>query len=567
MSAGKDTVLILGAGINGCALARELVLNRVSVWLVDTRDIASGATAGSSHLIHGGLRYLEYGDFGLVKESLAERALLLRMAPQFVRPLKLWIPSANRLGGSISAPGRFFGWNWWPAPQPKAGRGAWLVRAGLRFYDAYARDPLLPKHEVMRVSAGGGPRVNPHKYHWLCSYYDAQVAFPERFVMAIVEDARRLANIHSVDFQVFTYHRAVLNGKTVQLSRLPETHGIDFPSMLEPAMIVNATGAWVDETLQRLHVPSPRLMGGTKGSHLFTFNQRLRELLGEDGIYAEARDGRPIFITPLADTVLVGTTDERFEGSPEEAVATEPELNYLLDSVNAILPDAALTPDDVDFHYSAVRPLPYVSSATPGAITRRHAIVKHETATVPMISLVGGKLTTMRSLAESGAAVVLKQLGRPVTDNSREWLTTGAVNYPADRDSLPSVCEKIAVQEGFPASSVAAVWRLCGDFAHWVLSKRVPQSLGFPSDHTLLDDTLLPFRFVRWTIHCEQARTLADLVERRLMLLYHQRLTKACLRRLAELLIEADQLPAAQIDAAVADEIARLKARYGKHVE
>ncbi len=141
-------------------------------------------------------------------------------------------------------------------------------------------------------------------------------------------------------------------------------------------MIVNATGAWVDETLARLHVPARRMMGGTKGSHLFTFNPRLKQLLAGDGIYAEARDGRPIFITPLAECVLIGTTDERFEGPPEKALATDAERDYLLEPVNTILPDAALTAADVDFHYSAVRPLPYVDASTPAAITRRHAIVQ-----------------------------------------------------------------------------------------------------------------------------------------------------------------------------------------------
>src|SRR5262245_38518949 len=107
MTAEAQVVLILGAGINGAALARELALNGVSVWVVDSADIAAGATSGSSRLVHGGLRYLEYGEFDLVKESLAERARLVRLAPQFVRPLRLWIPAETRFGGLTSAVGRF----------------------------------------------------------------------------------------------------------------------------------------------------------------------------------------------------------------------------------------------------------------------------------------------------------------------------------------------------------------------------------------------------------------------------------------------------------------------------
>jgi glycerol-3-phosphate dehydrogenase len=558
MSATEPKVLILGAGINGCALTRELVLNGVSVWLVDSGDIAGGATGGSSHLIHGGLRYLEYGELDLVKESLGERTRLLRLAPQFVRPLKLWIPASSRFGGAIGAPGRFMGWNWWPAPTPKNGRGVSLIRAGLAMYDAYARDPLLPKHEVCKVPADGAPPVDPHKYRWMCSYYDAQVVFPERLVMSLVHDARGIADQKGIEFRVFTYHQAVLYDQLVELSPVLGTNREGIETTLEPDMIVNATGAWVDETLKRLCVPSKRLMGGTKGSHLFTFNPRLREVLGDDGIYAEASDGRPIFITPLADTVLIGTTDERFEGPPEEAAMTERERDYLLESVNAILPAAKLTPDDVDFHYSAVRPLPYVDARCTAAITRRHAIVKHEGTKVPMISLVGGKLTTMRSLAEQAAAEVLKTLQRPRTASSENHRFAGAAGYPQDRTDLPRVCEEIARRVGYSADSVAAVARLCG-IPSDDMFKDPPDAGALTQQPLLLDDTLLPCAFVRWVIHYEAVDTLADLVERRLMLLYHQRLTCACLHRLADLL---------PVHGSVAeDEVARLKARYGKRVE
>jgi glycerol-3-phosphate dehydrogenase len=565
MTTGHDTVLILGAGINGCALARELTLNGLSVWLVDTADIASGATAGSSHLIHGGLRYLEYGDFELVKESLAERGRLLRLAPQFVRPLRLWIPSVDRFGGMMSAVGRFWGWKRWSDVRSKNGRGSWLVRAGLAFYDTYARDPLVPRHRVMRVNSAGAPQVDPNRYHWISSYYDAQVIYPERLTMALVEDARRHAEQRQLDFRVFTYHRAVLRGTSVEIVPTDYAGATPGPCVIEPAMIVNATGAWVDETLQRLQVPSGRLMGGTKGSHLFTFHARLRELLGDDGIYAEAPDGRPIFITPLGEAVLIGTTDERFEGPPEQARATDGEIEYLLAAVNEILPAAGLTRADIDFHYSAVRPLPHANAATTAAISRRHAVVKHEGTPVPMISLVGGKLTTMRSLAETAADVVLTQLGRPVAENSRESFLPGGADdkYPAP-DALAKTWEEIAARTGYPAASVAAAWQLCGALAACILE--APPKDGHPPDKSLLDDTPLPYAMVRWSIEHEHARTLADLVERRLMLLYHQRLTRATLRGLGQALAEAGHLGVSEIGAAVETEIARLLEHYGRLV-
>ncbi|HEV3137253.1 MAG TPA: glycerol-3-phosphate dehydrogenase/oxidase [Pirellulales bacterium] len=547
-------MLVLGAGINGCAIARELVLGGVAVWLVDTADIASGTTAGSSRLVHGGLRYLEFGELDLVKESLHERTRLLRLAPQFVHPLRLWIPVSSRFGGMVGAAGRFFGWRWWPAPPPSNGRGITLVRAGLSLYDAYARDPLLPKHQVMKAASAPMP-VDRQQYRWLCSYHDAQVAFPERLVLALLQDARELAAQQSLDFRVFTYHQATRSGETIEIHPL----GRGQPGeSVRPAAIVNATGAWVDHTLGRLQVPSGRLIGGTKGSHAFTFNDRLRDALSGQGIYAEARDGRPIFITPLADAILIGTTDEPFEGPPEEAVATERELDYLLDSVNAIFPAVALQPADIDFHYSAVRPLPYVDATTPAAITRRHSLVEQTVAGVPLISVVGGKLTTMRSLAELTAQTVLGRLGRQPASNSRDRVIPGGEDYPANHQAVEQAMEQIAARLALPNSSVARVWKLCGT--------RCESILASSADRELLGDTQLPCSLVRWSIHHEWARTLADLVERRLMLLYDTRLTRTTLRRLAELLAESGMISAAEIDVRVEEEIARLKTRYGKRV-
>ncbi|HEX3728070.1 MAG TPA: FAD-dependent oxidoreductase, partial [Pirellulales bacterium] len=387
MAIGSQPVLILGAGINGCAVARELLLNGVSVWLVDCGDVASGATAGSSRLIHGGLRYLEYGEFDLVKESLAERSRLLSLAPQFVQPIRLWIPVASRLGGAVAAVGRFFSWPWWPQPQPRHGRGVWLIGAGLKFYDAYSRTSQLPAHKVLRANAPEAPAVDQSKYRWLCSYYDGQVPYAERLLVALLTDATEVARETGLEFRLFTYHQATLQGRSVEIvpTDAASVHGGN--NKVEPAAIVNATGAWVDQTLARLDVPSRRLMGGTKGSHLFTFSPTLRAALAGQGIYAEASDGRPIFITPLADTILIGTTDEPFEGPPENALITTSEIEYLVRAVNMILPGARLTTADIDFHYSAVRPLPFVSSASPAAITRRHWLVQHDDGPVPLVSI------------------------------------------------------------------------------------------------------------------------------------------------------------------------------------
>ncbi|HEY2840241.1 MAG TPA: FAD-dependent oxidoreductase, partial [Pirellulales bacterium] len=375
MSLSEHPILILGAGINGAALARELCLNGQSVTLVDTADMAFGATAYSSRLIHGGLRYLEYGEFDLVRESLAERTRLLRLAPQFVKPLRLFIPIENRFGGLWTSASRFLfkGNRAAPAGAHHGSRGLWLVRSGLRMYDVYARDPDLPRHATHRWGQGESLPVDP-KYRWLCSYYDAQVRFPERFVVAMLDDAQTAAAATGARFEALNYHRAALDGRQATIYANGSTQPV---RAFEPAAVINATGAWVDLTLSALRLPSKRLMGGTKGSHLVTWNERLREALAGDGLYAEAADGRPVFVLPFGDATLIGTTDLRYEGEPADAVATQAEIDYLVATVNELLPQARLTSADVDVHYSGVRPLPYVDQGSTASITRRHGLVEN----------------------------------------------------------------------------------------------------------------------------------------------------------------------------------------------
>ena len=181
---------------------------------------------------------------------------------------------------------------------------------------------------------------------------------------------------------------------------------------------MNATGAWVDHTLGSLGVESKRLMGGTKGSHFVTSHARLQKLLAGRAIYTEAGDGRPIFILPFVNGTLIGTTDEPFEGDPAKAVATPRELEYLVTAVNDVFPDLRLTTGDIDMHYAGVRPLPYSDATTPAAISRRHWMEPNPTSDVPLFSIIGGKLTTCRSLAEEAAGTILTRLGLEPRANS-----------------------------------------------------------------------------------------------------------------------------------------------------
>ena len=548
----QQPVLILGAGINGAAIARELLLNRCPVCLVDTADLASGTTAASSRLIHGGLRYLEFGELGLVRESLAERRRLLNAAPHLVRPLRLYIPITNRGGGIGQAIKRVLGIT---GRQTQTRRGLWLVQLGLWLYDLCAGVDSLEKRATWSVQQAGLP-VDDQEYRWLCSYMDAQVAFPERLVVALLRDCERLAGRSGVPFELFNYCQVRRRGATIEVSSASGQVAAE----LRPAAIVNATGAWIDGTLQQLNVSSPRLLGGTKGSHLLTFNEPLRHALAGRGIYAEAEDGRPVFVLPLGAGTLVGTTDVVYEAPPETAIASEGELQYLLSTVNSLIPEANLTRRDVHLHYSGVRPLPYAGDTRPAAITRRHFLHEHMGQQPPMYSVVGGKLTTCRSLAEQLSSQVLPRIGRSVEANSRQRLLPGAEDLPASSAELAEQQHQIADELGLSPAQVQAVWALCGTETSKVLE------VSTETDRHNLAGTELPVAFVRQVIQQEWVRCLNDLVERRLMLLYDPGLRRSTLRQLATLLVEAGVIEPDQAAGQVSDGCQRLATQFGKQL-
>lgn len=545
-------VLILGAGVNGASTARELLLQGIPVVLVDQADIATGASSKSSRLIHGGLRYLEYRETDLVKESLAERRRLLRLAPQFVQPLRLFIPIENRFSGFLAAARRFLGLGANGAPTTR--RGLWIARLGLLLYDLYARDPTLPRHRIFRVGDAAAPPVNPDRFRFCCSFFDGQMLYPERFILALLEDARRIAADSSTRFEVHTYTRTTRDGDACIL------HGANGQLIrLRPSVLLNATGAWGDFTLRDLPVESQRLFGGTKGSHFLTFHEGLAAAIGNDALYVEADDGRLVFILPLAGGVYVGTTDEPFDDPPDQARATREELEYLLGLVNEVFPQVGLSPGDLAMHCSGVRPLPYSDASTPSAITRRHFIVRNDNAPFPVYTLVGGKLTTCRALGEEMAEQVLADLGRTRIGDSRDRVLPGGEHYPDTNSQLVDEWNRIALESGWPEATVRAIWTLIGTRTSSLLA-------DLEQGGEILAETDLPIDFVRWCIREEWPRRLADLVERRLMLIYRPRLSRDTLKRLAGLLVEAGLLLEEDLESEIDHATRRLRDFFGKNV-
>jgi glycerol-3-phosphate dehydrogenase len=345
----------------------------------------------------------------------------------------------------------------------------------------------------------------------------------------------------------------------VQIAAVDHDLQVGEPLHLNPSAIINATGAWVDHTLRALPVKSRQLIGGTKGSHFVTSHAGLRQALAGRGIYAEAADGRPVFLLPLGENSLVGTTDIPFPSDPGAAVASEEELAYLLDAANLVFPELRLSRDEIDWHYSGVRPLPYVDETTPGAVTRRHWLEENTACPVPLYSVIGGKLTTCRSLAEETADVVLRRLGLPRKTSSRERPIPGGEKHPANDESLQAEHRSLATQFRVAIETIEAVWRLYGTRTATIL--RACGDL-----RGMLADTALPVGLVRWVIEHEWVQELDDLICRRLMLLYEARLSTSTLEHLDAWLAGERLSPHLPRLAEVEMARARLFARYGRRI-
>jgi glycerol-3-phosphate dehydrogenase len=570
-------IVVIGAGINGAAVAREIVLSGVPVVVVDADDVACGATAWSTRLVHGGLRYLEYGEVALVRESLAERDRLVTLAPHLVRPLPFYLPLQRRLGGLVSAAARILGCEGLARQcAGRHGRGGIAVAIGLSLYDMLAVGGRWPRHHLVRGGGPGLPRVDVARFPLGATYADAQMLAPERFTVELLVDARRAARQQGTTFEVHTHSRATLlpDGR---LRIVPGDDGAAIAGPAEeirPLALINATGAWVDRTLAGLaataaggFLPGGPLIGGTKGSHLVVRSALLREALAEHGVYAEAEDGRPVFVLPFADDlVLVGTTDIPHGGDPDTARTDAGEIAYLLAATARLFPQVALSAAEVQQHYCGVRPLPARSaSGVPAGVTRRHMLVPHPQAPLPTWSIVGGKLTTCRSLAETAAATVLGRLGLPIRGSSRTRPLPGAWQGRTREDVVRETAAA-AGRCGVAAERTAAV----AERVVALFGSRGPEIFATPGGSRaagrLLPGSDLPAAAVDFCVREEWARTLEDLVERRLLLAFAPGLHRTMLEAVAAELADLGLLSADRVAAAAGAEAQRLGERFGKRV-
>jgi glycerol-3-phosphate dehydrogenase len=405
-------VVVIGGGINGVAIARECARAGKRTLLVEQNDFGSGVTSRSTRIIHGGLRYLEHGELDLVRESIRERERLLRGRSHLVQPIHfLFLMNEN------------------------SQRSAMKVRAGLWLYRRFAKKKItdLSEMEMARVQ-----RALDAGHQWLMlNFEDAQCEFPERLTAEWMLEAAAAGAVVRNHCEVLAVN--ISQGRARGVLLRDRTTGKD--QRVDASWIINCTGPWVDRICQRSTVRTKKpLIGGVRGSHIV-----LPRFSGAPtaALYTEAADGRPVFVLPWNEQILVGTTEVPDSSDPGKTAPSQQEIEYLLQIASGLFPKAKISAHDVKYAFAGVRPLPN-SGEKPSAVSRRHFLHDHsDEGATRMISVVGGKLTTAASLARECA----RKLGIAVEEPKALAVGPGAALDPLLDQEVVEIAQAGSVSE------------------------------------------------------------------------------------------------------------------------
>ncbi|MCH2094124.1 MAG: glycerol-3-phosphate dehydrogenase [Rhodobacteraceae bacterium] len=512
-------LFIIGGGINGCGIARDAAGRGLSVALAERDDLASATSSASTKLFHGGLRYLEYFEFRLVREALIERETLLRAMPHISWPMRFVLPYHRDMRFENSTPtSRLLSF---VMPWMKGRRPAWLIRLGLFLYDNLGGRKILPGTTTVDLNSGdeGAPLqdrfAQAYEYSdcWIedsrlvvLNARDAEARGAQVMTRTEVTSARRTDGHWTIDL------RDVDTGETRQvLAR----------------MLVNAAGPWVGDVIHaKLGLNSRENVRLVRGSHIVT-----KRLYDHDKCYFfQGTDGRIIFAIPYErDFTLIGTTDQEHTTPSERPVCTDEERDYLLDFASSYF-KRDVSADDVVWTYSGVRPLYDDGASSATAATRDYTLKVDETGGAPVLNVFGGKITTYRRLAESALEMIVPYF--PGT--SGHW--TAGVALPGGEfpvDGFDALVDDL--KAAYPFLTADWAWRLVrayGTEAQDILAgTTTEQDLGEHFGATLTA------REVDWLVTREFARTASDIVWRRNKL--GLRLTEAQIDRLDAYILDA----------------------------
>ena len=517
------SVLIVGGGINGIGTFRDLALNGVDVLLVDGGDFCSGASSASSHMAHGGIRYLENGEFRLVREAVRERNFMIENAPHMVKPLPTTIPIFKYFSGILNAPLKFF-----RLLDKPSERGSLIIKLGLILYDAYTgRQRTVPRHQFFsrQKSLEKWNQLNPNIVN-TAVYYDGAILQPERLAVDLILDAES----ENPNARALNYVSMIGGSEDTILLRdelTDETYDV------HPKLVINAAGPWIDFTNKKLGL-STRFIGGTKGSHIVVKHDELRKAIGENEFFFENEDGRIVLIFPLYDRVLIGTSDIPVE-HPDEALCTDEEIDYFLKLTRRIFPEIAVTRQDIVFQFSGVRPLPRSTAKTASQISRDHSIEvlsgDWTNLSFPVYSLVGGKWTSFRAFAEQVADKALAHLGLSRRKTTREQPIGGGRGYPRDPAAMKSQIESLSAWTGVTRERLKLLFERYGTRAETIATY-----MNGGTDFILRSLPDYTLREIIFLAHHEKICHLDDFLLRRSMLAMLGRVTGEMVEELAKAL-------------------------------
>jgi len=547
------SVLVIGGGINGIGTFRDLALNGVDVLLVEQADFCSGASSASSHMAHGGIRYLENGEFRLVREAVQERNRLIQNAPHLVKPLPTVIPIFKRMSGLLNAPAKFF-----KLLDKPSERGSLVIRIGLMMYDAYtgAQDGrrVVPEHSFLsrKKSLEKWRPLNPDIIN-TAVYYDGVILQPERLAVEALLDAEA----ENPRARALNYVSMIGGSEDTLLLRDEMT---DTTYDVRPRLVINAAGPWIDFTNRKLGFSSG-FIGGTKGSHLVIHHDELRQTIGDHEFFFENEDGRIVLILPLYDRVLIGTSDIPVD-NPDEARCTDDEIEYFLGMVRRVFPGIQLTRDNIVYQYSGVRPLPRSNAKRAGQISRDHSIEvlsgDWTNLRFPVFSLVGGKWTSFRAFSEQVTDKALAYLDLSRKKDTKSLPIGGGRGYPSEPEELRRQIESLSAWTGVSGERLNTLFQRYGTRAEAIATFMNGGTDQIP--RTLPDYSR---REINFLIQREKILHLDDFLLRRSILGMQGRVTREMLDELALLFANALGWNREQIRAEVTRTLSILADRHG----
>jgi glycerol-3-phosphate dehydrogenase len=507
-------ILIVGGGINGAGAFLDMAVNGLRVLLIDRGDFCSGASATSSHMAHGGIRYLENGEFRLVREAVAERNRMIRNAPHMVKPLPTVIPMFKLFSGFLNAPLKFL--NLLDKPSE---RGAAVIKIGLILYDSFTgKNRTVPAHQFFgkKETFKRYPRLNKD-VRYTAEYYDGLMLSPERLNTEIILDAEKAGEAAmALNYASFDS----VDGDTVLLNDYVGEQIL----RVKPKMIVNAAGPWIDDVNNRMGKQT-NYIGGTKGSHIIVKNPELKKAIGNKEFFFENKDGRIVLLLPFFDKVIIGTSDLPID-DPDGAVCTPEEEAYFIDLVKRVFPEIPILPEQIVFRFSGVRPLEYQHAKTTGQITRDHTIKEDRLGNIPVLNLVGGKWTSYRAFGEQTGDKALDYLSQHRKGTTEEMKIGGGRDYPPTDLAIQAYLDDFSTK-GFEKGIVETLFERYGS--------TINEIIGTGTIEFLKSNPLITVNEINFLARTEKVVHLDDLLLRRTSLGWLGLIDEECLREISML--------------------------------